>query len=310
MKREESIEAAGLPPLDPIKHPLRDEAERAWMNGYARQGILSYSKRPPSPFAQFLQGFVAGRDTLARASLAQPVAPEAGSAEAMRVALLANERDRTLVAMAVAAFDKAVSARSWLTNGRGPYEWDDDRFYAEFGAALEEFRAAIQPLRALGTDMSNCPKADADVAEAKERAGSAIRALPLPAPEATVAGENPWCYVVVDAYMRGWDGEYYKVKAAAEREALAASKQVEVPGGWRVVPLYAHPTPPRAEGVDVTARLAAAERERDEARGLLRVAHKCLQGHLIGLNCRGPVLPEEDAARIDAALRDEGSAHA
>ena len=69
MSHEEVERAADVPPLDPIKHPLRDEAERAWMNGYARQGILSYSKRPPSPFAQFLQGFVAGRDTLARSAL-------------------------------------------------------------------------------------------------------------------------------------------------------------------------------------------------------------------------------------------------
>ena len=58
------VEAVSMDPLDPIKHPLRDEAERAWMAGYARQGILSYSKRPPSPFAQFLQGYVAGRAAL------------------------------------------------------------------------------------------------------------------------------------------------------------------------------------------------------------------------------------------------------
>lgn len=82
----DEVERAGVPPLDPIKHPLRDEAEHAWIAGYARQGVLSYSKRPPSPFAQFLQGFVAGRETpartvrldainSARSALSRPAAP-------------------------------------------------------------------------------------------------------------------------------------------------------------------------------------------------------------------------------------------
>lgn len=116
-----------------------------------------------------------------RAALSRPV--PAADAEAVREALLANERDRTLVARALTAFDEAVNARSWLTQGRGPYEWDDDRFYAEFSAAVAEFRAAIQPLRVVGLDMSNCPRAVAAVAEARAQADAAIRALPLPAPD-------------------------------------------------------------------------------------------------------------------------------
>lgn len=100
----------------------------------------------------------------------------------------------------------------------------------------------------------------------RAQVGARIRALPLPAPEATRAGENPWCYVVADADMRGWDGEYYKVKGAADGEAMVANKQVEVPGQWRVVPLYAHPTPPRAEGVEAKRRAVvdAAKRYHQE----------------------------------------------
>ena len=135
-----------------------------------------------------------------RSALAQPAAPEAGSAGAMREAC-AIETDRILA--------------SW------GYADDPDSVRAQVGAR--------------------------------------IRALPLPAPEATRAGENPWCYVVADADMRGWDGEYYKVKGAADGEAMVANKQVEVPGQWRVVPLYAHPTPPRAEGVERADRVVALE---------------------------------------------------
>lgn len=88
----------------------------------------------------------------------------------LRDARIANERDRTVVARCLNAFDRAVSARGWLTQGRGPYEWDDDRFYAEFGHALDEFRKAVEPLRRIGIDMTNVPKDDAGVAEGKAAA--------------------------------------------------------------------------------------------------------------------------------------------
>ncbi len=37
-------------------------------------------------------------------------------------------------------------------------------------------------------------------------------------------------------------------------------------------------------------------------RALLRKMHECMQGHMIGINCRGPVLDDETAAAVRAAL--------
>lgn len=96
--------------------------------------------------------------------------PPAGEREAK----IANERDRTVVARCVTAFDRAVAARGWLTQGRGPYEWDDDRFYAEFGHAIDEFRKAVEPLRRIAIDMTHVPKDDAGVADAKAAAGKLL----------------------------------------------------------------------------------------------------------------------------------------
>ena len=110
---------------------------------------------------------------------------------------------------------------------------------------------------ALSEEATGCASAQEPEGERTSLAVPSVSALP--APEATRAGENPWCYVVADADMRGWDGEYYKVKGAADGEAMVANKQVEVPGQWRVVPLYAHPTPPRAEGVERADRVVALE---------------------------------------------------
>ena len=61
-------------PLDPMTHPEREAALAAWDARYVRQGILSYTNRPPSPFADFLQGWVAALECNAPRSPAEPVA--------------------------------------------------------------------------------------------------------------------------------------------------------------------------------------------------------------------------------------------
>ena len=55
-----------------------------------------------------------------------------------RVAALeaALDRDRTGLAAALASVVREVQARRWIAEGRGPYEWDDDRYREETGAAL------------------------------------------------------------------------------------------------------------------------------------------------------------------------------
>ena len=121
------VGAVSMDPLDPIKHPLRDEAERAWMAGYARQGILSYSKRPPSPFAQFLQGYVAGRAALlARLNEAEARANTATvAADLMRArAERAEEALRELLVDAEGsygseAWSSIAKARAALSTQRG-----------------------------------------------------------------------------------------------------------------------------------------------------------------------------------------------
>lgn len=67
------------------------------------------------------------------------------------------------------------------------------------------------------------------------------------------------------------------------------------------------------------ARTGKAERERDESlsraesaesenarlRGLLLKLDTCLRGHFIGINCKGPVLDDDTAAELRAALARE-----
>lgn len=70
----------------------------------------------------------------------------------------ALEHDRSIVIGAVNSFKEAFARRSWLLDGRGPYEWDDDRYRDEFHAAYDELAAPIEALCKVGRDWSNCPQ--------------------------------------------------------------------------------------------------------------------------------------------------------
>jgi len=92
-------------------------------------------------------------------------------------AFRANEHDRAVVSEVRGTFLAALARRSWLLEGRGSYEWDDDRWKAEFGEAVKELGEAIQPLEKIGIDWSLCPVGPDEIAEAridwKSRADSA-----------------------------------------------------------------------------------------------------------------------------------------
>lgn len=79
----------------------------------------------------------------------------------------AIESDRTKLADAVTEIDKALDSRFWLTEGRGSYAWDDDRYRQEFRDAATEILGAIKSLRSLAADWSNSPMSGAEVAQAR-----------------------------------------------------------------------------------------------------------------------------------------------
>ncbi len=63
----------------------------------------------------------------------------------------ALNRDRTGLAAGLCQVRRAINGRLWLLDGRGGYEWDDDRYRAEAGLAMRESLAIVeQALRASG----------------------------------------------------------------------------------------------------------------------------------------------------------------
>ena len=59
--------------------------------------------------------------------------------------------DQTGLAQGLAAVVREVRARDWICEGRGNYEWDDDRYIKETGWALEAIKKiAEEALRESG----------------------------------------------------------------------------------------------------------------------------------------------------------------
>ena len=77
------------------------------------------------------------------------------------------EGDRTKVADCLSRANHAIASRDWLTEGRGSYEWNDDRWHAEFAAAADEIKEALAPLTKIAADWKFCPKTAAEVAKAR-----------------------------------------------------------------------------------------------------------------------------------------------
>lgn len=89
------------------------------------------------------------------------------------------EHDRSLVAACVTSAKEAVTVRDWLMEGRGPYEWNDDRWHKEFYAAAKEFLDAIEPMRRVAQNWKDCPMDGAAVAQARIDLKDELAALRL-----------------------------------------------------------------------------------------------------------------------------------
>lgn len=143
------------------------------------------------------------------------VGPLAGStgAEPARVQELEAviERDRTAIAEHITNLRKELESREWLTEGRGSYEWDDDRYRQEFLWAGQALRKAMEPLVKIAADLSNSPKTQEEVVRARMGAE--------PAPTHYLIGELK-CNVCGDSFKdeRGLEQHFKDSKHRLDAE--------------------------------------------------------------------------------------------
>ena len=128
------------------------------------------------------------------------------------------EHDRTLVADCVTLVHQAILRYGWLTEGRGPYEWDDDRWREEFSAAAKTFSDAIEPMRKVAADWSGCPKGGENIANARINLKVMMADL-----QRELASWHTWGIVEiairnpnVESYMNEWESRATKAERANE----------------------------------------------------------------------------------------------
>jgi hypothetical protein len=114
-------------------------------------------------------------------ALATPFTPDdVGRAAEVERLTHVIDRDRYVAAIGLEAIRKAIGGHAWLLEGRGPYAWDDDRYRQEFGDAMRNIEAALEPLAQLASDKSDCTRDSIKVQEARDAARQflASRATP------------------------------------------------------------------------------------------------------------------------------------
>lgn len=82
-------------------------------------------------------------------------------------ALAANEHDRSKVAVVLHEISTTIAGYRWATEGRGPYEWNDDNYMKVFGEALDAIQKAAEPLKLIAADMSDCPTTPEEIKAAR-----------------------------------------------------------------------------------------------------------------------------------------------
>jgi hypothetical protein len=97
----------------------------------------------------------------------QWMAAARGYEDRLAAAQAALERDRTAVAAGVSGVLREMASYSWLKEGRGSYAYDDETWHAEFADAMAAVEAALEPLRAIAADWSDCPTNPEDIAAAR-----------------------------------------------------------------------------------------------------------------------------------------------
>jgi hypothetical protein len=87
-------------------------------------------------------------------------------AEAKRLTTII-EQDRTLVAQGLNVIKDAIRGHSWLRESRGSYSWDDDRWMAEFGMAIDDIEKDFPLLESVASNLNDSPIGE-DILEARK----------------------------------------------------------------------------------------------------------------------------------------------
>lgn len=108
--------------------------------------------------------------------LAARSAPEAETSPEVKRLRAIIERERTAACEWIERLRRLVGSRELIASSRGPYEWDDDEYFKEFGSALDAISKALE--RAArdthARDLSDCPTTQAEVEAARSELAASV----------------------------------------------------------------------------------------------------------------------------------------
>jgi hypothetical protein len=173
------VAAAAAPTPAPGAERLRERIAKAIWEAENAEGVRRNPRYPNTgEYAQWPED--AARQPYCQSTyrIADAVLREALAAAppAPHPAEMALEHDRTQVAEHVTAMKNTLQNYAWLLDGRGSYEWNDDRYRLEFQTVCTAMQKHVEVLARIAADWSNCPTKWDDVQAARgDRHASAER---------------------------------------------------------------------------------------------------------------------------------------
>ena len=190
----------------------------------------------------------------------------------LRDAVAAIDRDRSGMAKALAAIASEVKSRLWITEGRGPYDWDDDRYKEEAGVCLRAVLVlADDALLASGrlADVEyKRARAALETTTEPETADGSVSDSPAPDPSALLgyaALVHGYNALAAASSVLGEKLFYRLLREKAEAEFVKKGGEKFVTSEGAILRLPSRPELPLYE-TDVEAMRAVVE-ARDAARG-------------------------------------------
>jgi hypothetical protein len=160
---------------EPIHVEPREFIERVLAGMFGRQPDMSGDQRQ-----RLMSGELRAVEDVAGMLMTAIVTLKTSADEEVERLQHVLDRDRYIVAAGTTAIQQAISGRLWLFEGRGHYDWDDDRYRAEFKDALQAIEAALTPLKLVAWDKSDCTRIEERVVAARQAAQDMLRSDPGP----------------------------------------------------------------------------------------------------------------------------------
>ena len=139
-----------------------------------------------------------------------------------------NEFDRSKLCDSLTKMRDVLRGREWLASGRGCYEYDDDRWYKEFGEAISEIHNCMEDLQRQAGSWTFCPRDKDKVLQARVDLRAKVKELEEKLADISTPGRAVWKQAIAsDVYNDLRSGEFHTILELLWQQMITPGKAAE-----------------------------------------------------------------------------------